>query len=92
MTCRASDDRFPAFDIVPKQRGCGRWKWFVRTIERDALMCGSEVSRGGARYKAERALFLLLCATAGRAAKLSLDEEGFRRPCHRSKSTRASEL
>ena len=27
-------------------------------------MCGSECSRAGARYKAERALFLLLCASA----------------------------
>ena len=92
MTCRASDDRFPAFDIVLKQRGRGRWKWSVHTTEGDALMYGSEVSRGGARYKAERALFLLLCASAGRAAKLPLDEENVRPPRHRSKSTRASEL
>src|SRR6185437_7887480 len=37
------DDRFAAFDIVPKRRGRGRWKWSVRTT----VMCGSECSRGG---------------------------------------------
>ena len=30
-------------------------------------MSGSECSRAGARYKAERALFFLLCAGASRA-------------------------
>jgi hypothetical protein len=36
-------------------------------------MCGSECSRGGARYKAQRALFLLLCASASRFPKLPIE-------------------
>jgi hypothetical protein len=91
MTCGANDDRFATFDIVLKQRGRGRWKWSVRTTDGHALMCGSECSRGGARYKAERALFLLLCASASRVATLPL-EEVVRRAPRRSKNTRASEL
>lgn len=74
MTSGASDDRFAAFDIVLKQRGRGRWKWIVRTTDGHALMSGSECSRGGARYKAQRALFLLLCASASRAATLPLED------------------
>jgi hypothetical protein len=91
MTCGPSDDRFATFDIVLKQRGRGRWKWSVRTTDGYAVMCGSECSRGGARYKAERALFLLLCASAARVPTLPL-EEVVRRLPPRSKNTRASEL
>ena len=60
------EDRFAGFDIVLKRRGHGRSKWAVRTAQGDAVMSGSECSRAGARYKAERALFLLLCASASR--------------------------
>ena len=90
MICGASDDRFPAFDIVLKQRGRGRWKWSVRTTDGHALMSGSECSRGGARYKAERALFLLLCASASRAVTVPLEEVARRTP-HQCKNTGASE-
>ena len=64
MTCRTGDERFAAFDIALKRRGRGRWKWYVRTTDGQTVMCGSECSRGGARYKAQRALFLLLRAGA----------------------------
>ena len=80
MTCCASGDRFAAFDIVLTQRGRGRWKWSVRGSNGCALMCGSERSRSEARYKAERALFLLLCASASRVAKLPLEEDVQRVP------------
>lgn len=73
MTCRMGADRFTAFDIVLKRRGRSRWKWSVRTTDGHAVMCGSECSRGGARYKAERALFLLLCASAERLPNLPLE-------------------
>lgn len=87
MNCREGDHRFAAFDIVLKRRGRGRWKWSVGTTDGHALMSGSECSRGGARYKAERALFLLLCASASRAAELP-PEWPVRRDS-RNKSTRA---
>ncbi|MGY8707535.1 hypothetical protein RAD16_34100 [Bradyrhizobium sp. 18BD] len=60
-------DRHPGYDIVLKPRGRGRWKWAVCGPEGGAVMTGSESSRAGARYKAGRALFMLLCASASRA-------------------------
>jgi hypothetical protein len=92
MTFRADDDRFAVFDIVLKRRGRGRWRWCVRAAGGDTVMSGSEWSRAGARYKAERALFLLLCASASRLPHLPPSEaaasgsegrtraEGSRRP------------
>ena len=68
MTSASDEDRFAGFDIILKQRGRARWKWTVCAAGGDAVMSGSECTREGARYKAERALFLLLCATASRAA------------------------
>jgi hypothetical protein len=91
MTCRASDDRFVAFDIVLAQRGRGRWKWSVRSSDGRVLMWGSESGRSGARYKAERALFLLLCASARRVAKVPLKED-VRGMARRRKNIRASDL
>jgi hypothetical protein len=61
---------FASFDIELKRRGRGRWKWSVCTRDGRAVMYGSECSRAGARYKAERALFLLLCASASRLPRL----------------------
>ena len=73
MNCQPSHDRFAAFDIVLKRRGRGRWKWSVSTTDGHPLMRGSECSRGGARYKAQRALFLLLCASASQVARFPPD-------------------
>jgi hypothetical protein len=88
VTCRTNDDRFATFDIMLKRRGRGRWNWSVRTTDGQTIMCGSECSRGGARYKAERALFLLLCASASRLPKLPLEPADFvRRAARRRKST-----
>lgn len=93
MTCRMPEDRFTAFDIVLKRRGRSRWKWSVRTTDGHAVMCGSECSRDGARYKAERPLFLLLCASAARPPKLPREARDLVRGIpHRSKDTGAAEL
>jgi hypothetical protein len=87
VICR-DDDRFATFDIVLKRRGRGRWKWSVRTTDGHVVMDGSECSRSGARYQAERALFLLLCASASRLPKLPLEPSDIvRRTAHRRKST-----
>ena len=93
MTCATGDDRFAAFDIVLRRRGRGRWKWSVLTTEGHAVMCGSECTRAGARYKAERALFLLLCTSAARLPRLSLEEESDpgQRPAGGLRNTGASE-
>lgn len=66
MKLDIEEDRYPGYDIVLKPRGRGRWN--VCGPEGGAVMAGSECSRAGARYKAGRALFMLLCASASRAA------------------------
>ena len=87
MTCRTGDDRFTAFDIVLKRRGRSRWKWSVRTTDGHTVMCGSECSRGGARYKAERALFLLLCASASRFPRLAMEPPNLVRQAARQRKS-----
>jgi hypothetical protein len=88
VTCRRADDRFAAFDIVLKRRGRSRWKWSVCTTDGQTVMCGSERSRGGARYKAERALFLLLWASASRFLRLAMEPPDlFRQAARRREST-----
>ena len=67
---RTGDDRFAAFDIVLKRRGRGRWKWSVCAAGGETVLCGSESSRPSVRYKAQSALFLLLCASASRIPAL----------------------
>jgi hypothetical protein len=91
VTGPPDEDRFTAFDIVLKPRGRSRWKWSVRTIDGHAVMSGSECSRSAARYKAERALFLLLCASATRLPMLPLETYDLvPRPYRRSKDTGTS--
>ena len=52
----------PVFEAVLKKRG-RPWKWSVCTTEGRVVMQGAESRRASARYKANRALFLmLLCA------------------------------
>jgi hypothetical protein len=93
LTCWTGDDRFAAFDIVLKRRGRSRWKWSVRTTDGHTVMCGSECSRDGARYKAQRALFLLLCASASCLPKLPLKPtDRARRAAGRSKNAGTSEI
>ncbi|MEY9417983.1 hypothetical protein ABIF69_004425 [Bradyrhizobium japonicum] len=70
MNFETDDDRYAGYDIVLKQRGRGRWKWAVCGAGGEAVMSGCECSRTAARYKAERALFLLLSASASRAASV----------------------
>jgi hypothetical protein len=52
-------DQLPVFELALKKRG-RRWRWSVCTAEGDVVMMGSESSRPAAKYKADRALFLLL--------------------------------
>lgn len=54
--------RFAEFEIVLKKRG-RRWRWCVSTLAGEAIMQCSETRRPEARYKAYRALFLLLCGS-----------------------------
>jgi len=55
-------DQFPAFEPLVKKRGRA-WTWCVCTTEGKTVMQGTEASRPGAKYQANRALFqLMLCA------------------------------
>lgn len=54
--------QLPVFEALLKKRG-RVWRWSVCTAEGHVVMQGTESRRASARYKANRALFLmLLCA------------------------------
>jgi len=55
----AMPDQFPVFEVILKKRGRA-WRWCVRTTEGQVVMQGSERRRHAAKYRADRALFLLL--------------------------------
>ncbi len=59
-------DQFPVFEEVLKKRG-RTWQWRVCTTEGVVVMQGSESSRPAAKYKADRALFLLLMSASYRS-------------------------
>jgi hypothetical protein len=63
-------DRFPTFEMVLKKRG-RKWTWCVRTTEGIAIMQGSEAKRAAAKYRADRALFLLLLTAPYRLRRSS---------------------
>jgi hypothetical protein len=66
----AMPDQFPIFEKVLKKRS-RTWRWRVCTTEGDVVMQGSESSRPAAKYKADRALFLLLLSAPYRSIRLS---------------------
>jgi len=51
--------QYSIFESTLKKRG-RRWRWRVGTVQGEVVMEGSENSRAAARYKSDRALFLLL--------------------------------
>jgi hypothetical protein len=65
----AMHDQFPVFEKVLKKRS-RTWRWRVCTTEGDVVMQGSESSRPAAKYKADRALFLLLLSAPYRSIRL----------------------
>jgi hypothetical protein len=50
------------FELTTRKRGRTRWEWRVCDSTGRAIMQGWQTSRAAARYKAARALFLLLLA------------------------------
>ena len=70
MSFETDKDCYAEYDILLKPRGRGRRKWAVSNAAGQAAMSGSECSRAAARYKAERALFLLLSASVSRKASV----------------------
>ena len=63
-------DQFPVFELLVKKRG-RIWRWSVCTSEGAVVMEGSESSRPAAKYKAARALFLLLLSAPYQSIRMS---------------------
>ena len=53
------------FEVLLRRRGRTRWQWQVCDRTGKIIMQGWEDPRPAAKYRAERALFLLLLSTAG---------------------------
>lgn len=71
----AMPDQFAICDIVLVRRSRG-WTWRVCTSEESTLVSGRENSRAAARYKAARALFLILLAAPYRSTRLYASNRG----------------
>ena len=63
-------DQFPVFERLLKKRG-RIWRWWLCTTEGNVVMHGTEGSRTAARYKADRALFLMLLCPPHQSIRLS---------------------
>jgi hypothetical protein len=73
-------NQFPVFEPLLKKRGRRVWRWCVCTTEGQVVMHGTESSRPAAKYKADRALFLmLLCAPYQSASLRDCDGTGYNR-------------
>jgi hypothetical protein len=66
----AMRDQFPVFEQVLKKRG-RVWRWCVQTIEGQVVMQGTESKKPAAKYKADRAFFLMLFCTPYQSARWS---------------------
>lgn len=64
-------DCFSVFEATWTLRR-GKWKWSVCTNQGKLVMQGFERSRSAAKYRANRALFLLLAAAPYRSTKLDV--------------------
>jgi hypothetical protein len=65
---REKPDHFSVFELIVDKRG-RTWTWVVCTAEGDVVMQGTERSRAAAKYKADRALFLLLLSAPYRSKR-----------------------
>jgi len=59
--------QFQTFEAIVRKRR-RTWRWYICTAEGDLLMLGSDTSRTGACYQANRALFTLLLHSPYRAS------------------------
>jgi len=70
----AMPNQLPVFELLLKKRG-RLWRWYVCTTEGQVVMHGKENSRPAAKYKADRALFLMLLCAPYQSPRLS-DPDG----------------
>jgi hypothetical protein len=64
-------DQLPVFELALKKNGRTSWRWCVCTTAGNVVMQGLECSRRAAKYKAHRALFLLLLSAPYRSIQPS---------------------
>jgi hypothetical protein len=76
-------DQFPVFELMLKKRG-RIWRWSVCTSEGAVVMEDLESSRPAAKYKAARALFLLLLSAPYQS--IGMSQAGDVRPHRRDAS------
>lgn len=67
MTYDSDAGQLPLFEIRLRKRGRA-WRWNLCTTEGQEVMQGSGDGRAAARYQANRALFLMLLASAYRSS------------------------
>src|SRR5262249_17024106 len=60
--------QFQTFEPILRKRRRS-WRWYVCTAEGQVVMLGTDTTRPGARYQANRALFTLLLHSPYRASK-----------------------
>ena len=77
--------QLPIFEALIKKRG-RLWRWSVCTAEGHVVMEGAESRRTSARYKANRALFLMLLCAPYSFGRLGDSDGGGRRHSGRSRS------
>jgi hypothetical protein len=59
---------FQTFEAIVRKRR-RTWRWYICTAEGEVVMLGSDSTRPGARYQANRALFTLLLHSPYRASR-----------------------
>ena len=60
--------QFQTFEAIVRKRR-RTWRWYICTPEGRLIMLGSDSTRPGARYQANRALFMLLLNSPYRTSK-----------------------
>jgi hypothetical protein len=78
--------QFPVFETLLKKRR-RIWRWFLCTTEGRIVMHGTESSRPAAKYKADRALLLMLLCAPYQSARLN-GRDGAGNRAGRSRSNR----
>jgi hypothetical protein len=67
----AMQAQFQTFEAIVRKRR-RTWRWYICTADGDLVMLGSDTSRPGARYQANRALFMLLLNSPYRTSKTTI--------------------
>jgi hypothetical protein len=60
--------QFQTFEAIVRKRRRS-WRWYICTAEGHLVMVGSDSTRPGARYQANRALFTLLLNSPYRTSR-----------------------